>query len=91
MTQPTQTVVVGQKKSVGVALILSILFGPLGLLYASAAGGLILILVGIGLSILTLGMLAIPLAIIAWIVSVPWAVIAVSSHNSKIVSASRPY
>ena len=84
MNQPSQTVIVGQRKSMGVALILAFLFGPLGLLYASVAGGLILIVLGFVIGAATLG-LALP---IIWLASLVWAAIAVSSQNSKLQSSS---
>jgi len=40
-TPPTQVIVAG--KSLGVALLLTVFFGPVGLLYASIRGALILI------------------------------------------------
>lgn len=40
-TRPTQVIVAG--KSLGVALLLTIFFGPIGLFYASVRGALILI------------------------------------------------
>lgn len=58
VSPPQTTIILDQPKSVGVALILKILFGPLGLLYASVAGGLILIVFGVvaGLYTLAIGM-----------------------------------
>ena len=74
-----QTIVVGSKKSMGIALILTILFGPLGLLYASVGGGLFLLAFAIVGGFFTVGMLA----IVAWVWSIIWAMFAVSSHNKK--------
>ena len=75
-----QTVILAQPKSMGIALILTFLFGPLGLLYASVPGGIIMIIVGVLGGIVTLGIGA----IVAWVLSFIWAIIAVSRHNSKI-------
>ena len=41
-------VVVQQPKSLGLAIALTIFFGPLGLLYATVKGGLIMIMVALG-------------------------------------------
>lgn len=54
--QYQQTVViVGKQKSVGVAFLLAFLFGPLGLLYASVVGGIVMIIVSGLVAIVTLG------------------------------------
>lgn len=82
---PHQTIIVmGQnKKSTGVAFILSFFFGPLGLLYASVTGGLIMLVISIPVAIFTLGFGL----ILTNIICVVWAIIAVNNHNSK---ASNP-
>jgi len=77
-TGPT-IVAVGQKKSMVVALLLTFFFGPLGLLYATVSGGLILLVLTIIIGFFTLGLGF----IIGWIASMIWAVIAVNSNNSK--------
>ena len=42
-TQPANTVATGKKKSMGIAVVLALLFGPLGLLYANIAVGFIML------------------------------------------------
>ena len=44
---PPQMVMMQQPKSLGLAIALTIFFGPLGLLYATVKGGVIMILGGI--------------------------------------------
>jgi hypothetical protein len=73
-------VVVGKQKSVGVAFLLAFLFGPLGLLYASVTGGIIMFLLGIVIGIITFGFGL----IFIWIGSIIWAVIAASNANKNI-------
>lgn len=67
-------VVVQSKKSVGLAVLLALLFGPLGLLYSSVAGALILFVIGFILFFL----LPVVGAIIVWVLSMIWAVVAAS-------------
>lgn len=78
-----QTVIVvgsGNQKSVGLAFLLAFLFGPLGLLYASVTGGIVMfILTGI-IGIITLGIGF----VLGWIGSIIWAVVAVNNHNKKV-------
>ena len=73
---------VGQKKSMGIALLLTFFFGPLGLLYSSVAGGLILLVLTIVIGLITLGIGF----FVGWIASMIWAAVAVNSHNAKIMN-----
>lgn len=80
--QSTQTniVIVGKAKSVGTAFLLAFLFGPLGLLYASGIGGLVMII----LSIILFVALPIIGPILCWIVSMVWAVVAAKNANDAM-------
>ena len=86
MSSP-QMVVVVSSKNLGLAIILTILFGGLGLLYASVVGGIIigsLEIIAFFFALLTFGLggvLFIPIHFTAVI----WAVIAVTRHNRRIV------
>ncbi len=73
-------VVVGKRKSVGVVFLLAFLFGPLGLLYASVSGGIIMLVIGTIVGIITLGVGF----ILAWIGSIIWAVVAANNANEKM-------
>ncbi|MDB5130170.1 MAG: hypothetical protein JWQ85_4402 [Mucilaginibacter sp.] len=42
-SQP-QIIIIAKQKSVGTAFLLAFLFGPLGLLYASILGGIVILL-----------------------------------------------
>ena len=84
MNQPLQTnIVINPQKSTGVALALTFFFGPLGLLYASVPGGIIMLVLTVVVGIFTLGIGA----ILGWIISMIWAVVAVNSHNKKALAA----
>lgn len=74
-----------QKKSMGVALILSFLFGPLGLLYSSVVGGVVMIVVSLLVALVTLGFGL----IITWPICMIWAAVATNSHNKKLMDAGR--
>lgn len=66
-----------QAKSMGVAVVLTVLFGPFGLFYVSILGGIILSAITL-LSVFMLGILTWPAAII-------WAVIGVNQHNAALM------
>ena len=66
-------------KSVGAALILTFLFGPLGLLYATLAGGLVLTAITLVVGLFTVGFWLFA----AWPVSIVWGgVVAIRKHRA---------
>lgn len=76
----TKVIVVGKAKSVGVAVLLAFLFGPLGLLYVSILGGIVMFVIGVILFIV----LPIVGGIIAWIGCIIWAIVASNQANEKL-------
>lgn len=90
-------------KSLGLAIVLTLFFGPLGLFYASITGGLIMFLTPILLfALFIFGFIAdssfflasslvllIVFAVNYWIICVIWAAMAVSNHNNKVNDAIR--
>ena len=83
--QYQQTVViVGKRKSVGVAFLLAFLFGPLGLLYASVVGGIVMFFLGILIAIVTFGFGL----IFVWIGCIIWAIIAANNANKKMANGA---
>jgi energy-coupling factor transporter transmembrane protein EcfT len=87
----TINVTVQNPKNAALAFVLAFLFGPLGLLYASVTGGIILILVSIALipaSFLTFGLASIGFPLV-WIASMVWAVIAASGKEQAVITQIR--
>lgn len=85
MTHPQHTqsiVVITTRKSMGVGLLLALFFGPLGLLYASVLGGILMFVISVVVAVLTLGFGV----LLTWPICVIWAAIAVNSHNKKLSS-----
>lgn len=78
--QTGSTVVVqnhGSPKSVGVAIVLALFFGPLGMLYATVVGAIVMFLINLVLIFLTGGLglfLSVPAGVI-------WAAVAASQTN----------
>ena len=85
-------------KSVGIAILLTLLFGPIGLFYASVTGGLIMTFTPIFLLLIvvvgssqsnfvpegwSLGLLIVfPLTY--WLTNIIWAVISVNNYNREL-------
>ena len=66
-------------KSAALAFILTFFFGPLGMLYSTVAGGLIMFVAGIVLIPLTFGLI-LP---ILWPIQLVWAVVAATNANKR--------
>jgi hypothetical protein len=80
VVQQTTVIHVGSRKSVVGAVLLALLFGPLGMLYSTVVGALVMFFVNIVVGVATLGL--------GLIVTVPlgaiWAGIAAGNHNDSL-------
>lgn len=86
----TTTVVnVSPPKSVGVAFLLTLLFGPLGMLYSTVSGALIMILIavfgGLLVGVATLGFGWLAWGPMIWFVSIIWGCVAASKQSGTQV------
>lgn len=79
-----QIVTVAKRKSLAVALILTLLFGPLGLFYSSVLGALIMIVIGATILAVFPPEVQGSLFFGGWVICVIWSLIAVVNHNSKL-------
>ncbi len=90
-----QRVIVTSTKSMGVAILLTILIGPLGLFYSTIFGGIIMSIIFLIISLivgfLTLGFALIIIWPIIWIICIIWAALATSSYNKRLLSGQRRY
>jgi len=78
--ETNRTVIINPNKSVLVAFLLTLFFGPLGMFYSTVVGAIIMIVLYLVIGIITLGLGLIVLHPIAII----WACIAVSNHNGNL-------
>lgn len=79
--QKTPQVVVGTK-NVGLSIILTVLFGPLGMFYSTIIGAVIMIIVSTIVGVATLG---VGLAI-TWPISVVWGALAAVNFNKRALA-----
>jgi hypothetical protein len=79
-------VIVKKQKSLGVAFLLAFLFGPMGLLYSSVVGGVVMFFLAIPVVIFTFGL---GLIFFIWPACVIWAIIATNMANNEIMSETR--
>jgi uncharacterized protein DUF2510 len=82
--QQTTIIQVGARKSVAGAVLLALFFGPIGMIYATVAGALVMLVVNLFMIFATFG--------IGLLVTVPlgalWAGISASSHNRQLGAMS---
>ena len=82
--QPSRAIVVTPTKSVGIALLLSFLFGPLGMLYSTVLGALVMFVANLGAVFLTAGLGL----FLTWPIGMAWAAMAANQSNSKLLMQS---
>jgi len=91
----TTVVNVSPAKSVGVALLLTFLFGPLGMLYSTVSGALVMILIavfgGMLVGFVTLGFGWLAFYPIVWITSIIWGCAAASNQGGTQIVTRAGY
>ena len=82
-----QVTIVTLTKSMGISIILTILFGPLGMFYSTIGGAIVMIFVSLIVGIFTFGVGL----LITWPICIIWGAVSVNSYNQKLLSGNRPY
>lgn len=77
--QSDSTVLVLEGKTPGTAIMLTLLFGPIGMFYSTIAGGIIMSIVSFVVAFLTFGLGL----FFTWPICIIWAAMAARSHNNK--------
>jgi hypothetical protein len=83
--QKPQMVIVKGEKSMGVTILLTFLFGPLGMLYSTITGGIVMFFLGGLILLITLGFAI----FIIWPICIIWAAVATSNYNKNLGALSR--
>lgn len=83
--QQPQRIVVVPTKSVGLAVLLAVIFGPLGLLYSTVMGAIVMFVVNIVVALVTVGFGL----ILTWPICGVWAVVATNAYNKKLLDGQR--
>ena len=82
-----QVIIVGAPKSVGISVLLTLIFGPLGMLYSTVMGAIIMMIISAIAAVLTFGFGL----FVTWPICVVWGALAASSHNKSLTAlASAP-
>jgi hypothetical protein len=85
-SQPQRMVVV-PTKNMGLAIILAFVFGPLGLLYSSVMGGVVMFFVNILVGVFTVGFGL----LLTWPICAVWAYVAAKAYNDKLLAGQQQY
>ncbi|WP_446745176.1 hypothetical protein [Silvibacterium acidisoli] len=80
MTQPP-TIIVAPTKSILLSLVLTFFFGPLGMLYSTIWGAIVMAVLSIPAFIITLG----HAAFLIWPVSMVWGAWAAHRYNERLL------
>lgn len=81
-----QVIVVAQTKSVGIAILLTVFFGPLGMFYSTIAGAITMFFINLLMLLLTAGIGL----LLTWPINIIWAAVAANSHNKKLLGGINP-
>lgn len=73
--------VVKQTKNPGTALILTALFGPLGMFYTTIKGGIVMMIINLLLVFPTIGLIT----VVTWPIQMIWAYRATVNYNRKLM------
>ncbi len=78
----TNITVVRSTKSPGIAILLTILFGPIGMFYSTIPGAIIMSLLTLVVGIATAGIGF----LLTWPICVIWAAVAASRYNRRLLA-----
>ena len=79
-------IVITSTKNTGLAVVLALFFGPIGLLYSSVVGAIVMFIVSIPVVIFTAGLGL----ILTQPICAVWAAVGVNSYNKKLLGPGRP-
>lgn len=74
--------IIVSQKSVGLSFLLTFLFGPLGMLYSTVFGAIIMIILSIIIGAVTFGLGL----ILIWPVCIIWGIVSTNSYNKNLMA-----
>lgn len=77
-----QRIILTSTKSVSITILLTVIFGPLGMLYSTIGGAIVMLIITAVVGPLTLGFGL----IFIWPICIIWTVIATNSYNKKLLA-----
>jgi|GEM_PF-3599223 len=83
MTEQNLSYLMPPYKNLSTGLLFSVFFGPLGLLYASVRGGIVMLLMAF---VVFSFRYPVPIMMM-WVISSVWSVTAINHYNAKLLEA----
>ena len=80
-------VIATSPKNVGIAILLTFLFGPVGMFYSTIIGGAVMCVVSLVVGFLTLGFGL----FFTWPICVVWGAVSANMYNKKLISGQQQY
>jgi hypothetical protein len=80
-----QVVVVASTKSTGLSIALTFLFGPLGMLYSTIPGAIVMFIASLIALVFTMGLGL----LITWPICIIWGYRATKAHNQKLLAGAK--
>lgn len=81
LTNSQGPVVVKSTKNVGIAILLTFIFGPLGMLYSTIPGAIVMGIISLVVGFLTGGVGL----LVTWPICILWAAISAHTHNNRLL------
>ena len=82
--QEQKVTVVTPTKSMGISILLTFLFGPLGMLYSTIMGAVVMGIISLPVGFFTAGLGL----IVTWPICVIWGAVATSGYNKRLIAAA---
>lgn len=79
-----QHLVVTPTKNMGISIILTFLFGPLGMFYSTILGGIIMSVISLVVGIITFGIGF----LLTWPICIIWGAVSTSLYNKKLLEGN---
>lgn len=80
--EPRSVVVVVERKSVALAFILTLLFGPLGMLYSTVLGALVMLVIAAVVGGITFGVGL----FVVWPICILWGCVAAAGSSRRVIA-----
>jgi hypothetical protein len=80
-------IVAASPKNVGIAILLTFIFGPVGMFYSTIVGAVIMCVISLLVGIFTLGFGL----IFTWPICIIWGAVSAHLHNKALMSGKKQY
>ncbi len=87
MENEKQVIVVTPTKSMGISILLTFFFGPLGMIYSTIWGAIIMTVISLIVGLVTFGWGC----LVTWPICIIWGAMSTNTYNKQLLCGKRPY